>query len=232
MIEIVLLALGSAVFPALLGCVAILISRPHPRRSLLAFYLGGLITSLTCGAIVLALFSKGKSVAGNTTSTPHPGYSIFAGVLALVAAWLMTTPRGRAFLGRLRDRRAHPRARPKKEGPSWIDRRLDRASGPLAFAVGAVINLPGPFYLLALGDIATGDYGTGAQIILVLLFNAIMLLLLEVPLAGYVMQPEATAAWVAQLAQWLKANGLRVLGAVVGLSGVGLLVQGSVTLVS
>ena len=36
--EIILLALGSAVFPALLACVAILISRPEPRRLLLAFY--------------------------------------------------------------------------------------------------------------------------------------------------------------------------------------------------
>ena len=56
--------------------------------------------------------------------------------------------------------------------------------------VGAAINLPGPFYLLALGDIATGGYSTAEQLGLIVLFNAIMFLLVEVPLTGYLVQPE------------------------------------------
>jgi hypothetical protein len=43
-----------------------------------------------------------------------------------------------------------------------------------------VINLPGPFYVLALGKIAHGSYSTVQQVGLILLFNAIMFLLLEV----------------------------------------------------
>jgi hypothetical protein len=49
--------------------------------------------------------------------------------------------------------------------------------------VGVVINLPGPFYLLALGKIAHGGYSTLVQVLLILLFNAIMFLLLEVRLS-------------------------------------------------
>ena len=77
--EIILLALGSAVFPALLACVAILISRPEPRRLLLAFYVGGLGISVACGLIGVKLFHDGKKVAGNTASAPHPAYSIAGG---------------------------------------------------------------------------------------------------------------------------------------------------------
>ena len=92
--------------------------------------------------------------------------------------------------------------------------------------VGAAINLPGPFYLLALGDIATGDYSTAEQIGLVVLFNAIMFLLVEVPLVGYLVRPEQTAERVASFSSWLNANGLRVMGWLVGVVGVGLIVQG------
>ena len=62
--EIILLALGSAVFPALLACVAILISRPEPRRLLLAFWVGGMGVSVICGLIAVKLFHDGKKVAG------------------------------------------------------------------------------------------------------------------------------------------------------------------------
>ncbi len=92
--------------------------------------------------------------------------------------------------------------------------------------VGAVINLPGPFYLLALGDIATGNYTTAEQLGLVVLFNAIMFVLVEVPLIGCLVRPEKTAERVASFATWLNANGLRIMGWLVGAVGVGLIVQG------
>ena len=48
----------------------------------------------------------------------------------------------------------------------------------MAFAVGAAINLPGPFYVLARGEIANGPYDDLASLGLMLLFNAIMFTLL------------------------------------------------------
>ena len=61
----------------------------------------------------------------------------------------------------------------------------------VAFVVGAAINLPGPFYVLALGEIANGPYDSLASLGLILLFNAIMFTLLEVPLIGYLVRPSA-----------------------------------------
>ena len=222
--QIVLLAFAAAVFPMLIACVAVMISRPEPRGLLLAFYLGGLISSLTSGVVVLAYFNDGNALLGSTSSAPSPGTSITAGLVSLVLAWLMASRRGRALLDRWRSR--HPPRHDKKQGPSWAERHLDRANARVAFVVGAVINLPGPFYLLALGDIATGDYSTAEQLSLIVLFNAIMFLPVEVPLIGYLVRPEKTAEQVASFATWLNANGLRIMGWLVGAVGVGLIVQG------
>ena len=219
--HIVLLAFAAAVFPTLIACVAIIISRPAPRRLLTAFYAGGLTASLISGTVVLAAFDHGDKVLGNTTSTPHPGASIAAGVGSLLLARLMTSRRGAALLDRWRSRR--PR---EHEGPSWAERHLDRANARVTFAVGAAINLPGPFYLLALGDIASGGYSTAQKLSLIVLFNAIMFLLVEVPLVGYLLRPEETARRVTSLANWLNANGLRVIGWLVAAVGISLIVQG------
>jgi hypothetical protein len=225
MAHIVLLALAAAVFPTLIACVAIMISRPEPRRLLVAFYAGGLIVSVFAGIVVLNAFKRGGSVVGNSSSSPSPGTSIAAGLLALVLGWLMASDRGRALLTRWRGR--HPRRRERTaDGPSWAERHLDHANAAVAFAIGATINLPGPFYVLALGDIAAGDYGRTEELGLILLFNAIMFVLIEVPLAGYLLRPERTAEKVAELALWLNRNGLRMMGALVALVGVSLVVQG------
>ena len=157
MAHIVLLALAAAVFPTLIACVAIMISRPEPRRLLLAFYAGGVLVSVTAGVVVLAVFEDGDAVLGNTSAHANPGTSIVLGLVSLLLAWLMSSRRGHARLQRLRDRRAPRRARADR-GPSWAERHLSRANAAVAFAVGAAINLPGPFYLLALGELATGGY--------------------------------------------------------------------------
>jgi hypothetical protein len=226
MASIILLAFGACVFPALLACVAIIISRPAPRALLLAFYAGGLLTSVSTGIAVLAAFTNGNEVLGNTSSSAHPTTSIVTGAVALVGAWVMASARGNAMLARWRSRHAHHRKRPHREGPSWAERTLGRASWKVAFLVGAIINLPGPFYLLALGEIARGGYSVVGQVALILLFNAIMFLLLEVPLIGYLVAPETTAARVAAMSRWLNANGLRIMGWLVGLAGASLVVQG------
>ncbi len=227
MAEIVLLAFGAAVFPLLLACVAILISRPEPRRLLLAFYMGGMIVSVTCGILIVRLFQHGDEVVGSTASNPHPVLSVAGGVFGLLLAWLLASNRGRQVLDDWRRRHPTRRAKRKtKDGPSWVERQLNGASVTVAFAVGMTINLPGPLYLLALGDIATGGYSSGQKLLLIMVFNAIMFLMLEVPLIGYLVSPRATTKQVATFATWLNANGLRIVGWLVGVFSLSLLAQG------
>jgi uncharacterized protein (TIGR03382 family) len=220
----VVLALGAAFFPALLACVAILISRPEPHRLIFGFYLGGLLTSLATGLVVLKIFQDGGAIAGSDAGGPDPGVSIVFGLVGLGFSWLLVARRGRQLLDDWRAR--HPR-KPKapREGPSWVERRLDGASVRIAFLVGAAINLPGPFYLLALGDMASGPTPL-EQIALVLLFNLIMFALLEIPLVGYLVDPGWTERAVAGTGAWLTANRLRILGALIGVFSLGFVVGG------
>src|SRR4051794_41771298 len=104
MAHIVLLALAAAVFPTLIACVAIMISRPEPRRLLLAFYTGGVLASVGAGIVVLNAFNRGDSVIGNSSSNPNPVTSIVAGLLAPPPGWLLVSPRGPGP--------PHPRRRP------------------------------------------------------------------------------------------------------------------------
>ena len=79
--------------------------------------------------------------------------------------------------------------------------------------------MSGGVFTMTLGDLMV-------LIALILLFNAIMFLLLEVPLVGYLVQPEATAVRGAAVSRWLNANGLRITGWLVGVFGASLLGQG------
>ena len=51
------------------------------------------------------------------------------------------------------------------------------------------------------------NIGTTLTVVAVLAFNAIMLLLLELPLIGYVTRPEWTAATVERFSNWLTRRG-------------------------
>ncbi len=198
--KIVVLALGAAFFPALLACVAILVSRPEPHQ-------------------------EGRDPR-HRYGRPHGNVSIVVGLVGLFFAWLLASRRGRGLLEAWRSR--HPRKRPPKpkaEGPSWVERRLDGATVAITFAVGAAINLPGPFYLVALGDIAGGPSPL-EQVALILLFNAIMFLLLEIPLVGYLIDPGWTERSVAATRAWLTVNRLRILGTFLAAISLGLIFQG------
>ena len=101
----------------------------------------------------------------------------------------------------------------------------------MAFGLGILIDLPS----------ASGTWPrsrtspkrvtpTGADIALVLLFNAIMFVLVEVPLAFYVLAPERAAAAAARFDQWSRSH-MRQIGAMVAtVIGTYLLINGIVGL--
>ncbi len=216
----------SAVFPALLAAVSVILTRDRPAPLLLAFYVGGLVTSVTIGILLLKLVGPDVSKLGNRSDSVSPAVAIAGGVVAFMLAWLLGSSRGRALIESWRERRAIKHPKKEKSGSPWMVRVLDRGSVKLAFLGGAILNLPGPFYLLSLGDIATGHYSTPQQILLVVLFNLIMFTLIEVPLVGYVIDPQKTELKVNAVASWLKRNGMRIIAAFCFFWGVSELVAG------
>jgi hypothetical protein len=175
-VHILALACLAALFPLMLAAVVVMLTRQRPKRLLLSFLIGGWAMSVTTGLLVLHAFGGSDPKVLGSSDAVHPGAYLLGGVLCLGVAYLMGTDRGAA----LRARRAAKRpAATAKEGPSRAERALGGDRAALAFAVGAMINVPGIYYLSALHDMATGGYSNAEQITLIVLFNLVMFALVE-----------------------------------------------------
>jgi Sap, sulfolipid-1-addressing protein len=206
--------------------VVLIMRRPDPRRMLLTYYAGGMVASLMAAFLVIEAFNGGHSV-GASDSTVSPSVDLAIGLLALGLFWVLVTGRDR----RLRERRARKKeTRPPEDAGQepWSRRVLERDSLGLTFAVALVLNLPGAMYLVALKDIAQSPAGTGKTILWVVLYNLIMFILAEVPIAGYLFAPDRTRERVEAFNGWLGGHGRQIAIALCGMAGAVLVVRGLV----
>jgi Sap, sulfolipid-1-addressing protein len=220
---IFLLALAAAVYPQLLAAVVVILTRSNPKPLLWACYLGSVVVSVSASIVILAIFRSRGSIAGTTSHRLGPATYVVAGAIALAVAIFVATPRGRELVGRdLVAFRTTPvaRMRSKAEGA------LREGSLAVAAVVGAVLAIPGPFDLIALGRLASGNYGAVAVGAIIVAFTLIKFVLIEAPIVSYTIDPDGTAAKVDRFSNWMQGNKLAVVAAVVGLIGVGLITRG------
>jgi hypothetical protein len=185
--DVFFLAFLAALYPTLLAATTVMLMLPHPKRLLLGYLLGAAMTSVTLGlVIVFALQDTG--VASAAQHQLSPGADLALGALALVVALVLGTGRDR----RLVERRQARKAAKKPDGPPRWQQALGRGSARTTFVVGAVLTLPGATYLTALHRIADQDLAAPTTVAVVLAFNLIMLMLLELPLLAYTIAPEWT----------------------------------------
>ncbi|MGA8746949.1 MAG: GAP family protein [Solirubrobacterales bacterium] len=220
MINVLVLAIISAISPAILAVVIVVLSRPNPRRLLLAYLLGGMLASVAIGIAIVSTLNESKLLAGPSPAA-DPIVNFTVGALALIVAYALATDRDAPLEQRRRQRRA---SRPPRD--PWSERVLNRGNVPIAFAVGITLNLPGAFYLVALKDIAESQNGIGTQVFAILVFNLIMFVLAEVPLLGYSFAPAPTRARVEQLNAWMAHHARQIVVAVATLAGLYLIGRG------
>lgn len=220
MINVLILAVASAVSPAILAVVIVVLHRPRPQRLLAAYLFGGMLTSILVGiAIVTSL--NGLDVLSGPSPAADPVVNFAVGLLALTVAYVLATDRDARLEERRRERRAD---RPTRD--PWSERVLSRGTAPIAFAVGVALNLPGAFYLVALKDIAQGQQGTGRQLGAVVIFNLIMFVLAELPLLGYSFAPEKTQDRVERLNAYLSRHARQIVIVVATTIGLYLVARG------
>lgn len=223
MLHILALACLAALFPLMLAAVVVMLTRPRPARLMLSFLIGGWAMSVTAGLLVLHAFQGSDPKVLGSSDSVHPGAYLLGGVLCLAVAYLMGTERGAALRARRAAKRPAPAA---KAGPSRAERALGGDRATLAFAVGAVINVPGIYYLSALHDIATGDYSNTEQIALIVLFNLVMFALVEIPLVSFAIAPQTTAARVRRFQDLLANNAARIVAVLALAFGLALMAKG------
>lgn len=227
------LALAAAVYPQLLAVVVVILTRERPKLLLWSCYLAGICVSIAASVSILAVFRSRGTVAGTSSSRLGPSAYLIVGGLALLLAVFAATRRGRELLGADRPRL---RLRRRNDGPrssvtssrvrSRAEQALREGSRPIAAAVGAILGVPGPFDLLALGHLARTNYTRVVMIAAIVGFNLIKFVLIEVPLVSYAVRPERTAMEVERLAAWMKAHKLEVVASVVGVISVVLIGKG------
>jgi Sap-like sulfolipid-1-addressing protein len=200
--DVFFLAFLAALYPTLLAATTVMLLLPHPKRLLLGYLLGAAMTSVTLGlVIVFALRHSG--LVETTQTTLGPGADIVLGCLALVIAFVLRSGRDQKLVERRRERKA---AKGPSAPPRW-QQALGRGSARTTFVVGALLTLPGATYLTALHRIADENLADPATVAVVLAFNLIMLMLLEVPLLAYTFAPEWTPKAVERFKQKLRERG-------------------------
>ena len=219
LLEILLLAFASALWPLLMAVVVVALRSPRPEPLLLAFFAGGMLTTVTIGLAIVYSIKHSNFVEG-PHPTADPVVYITAGCIAVIAGLVAT---------RLGRRRTPKEAPPKKpSGSGWSERMLTHGTA-VAFLGGVVVNIvPGVFPFVALKDIAQLDYGVAATVALVVGFYLVMFVLIEAPLVGYLFAPTRTQAAAESFNAWLSAHGREVAIGVVEVIGVYLIVRGIV----
>ncbi|HTT94376.1 MAG TPA: GAP family protein [Solirubrobacterales bacterium] len=201
MLDIFLLSLVAAANAGLLAAVTVMLFLPDPKRLLLGYLAGGLLVSLTIGFLIVFVVDD-PSVTESAREAVSPSIDVALGLIALLVAYVLGAGHDR----RVRERRQAQRPAVEK-GPSRVEQLLGRGSARVTFALGVVLTLPGVAYLAALRELKDGGYGVGIEILVILGFNLMLLILLEVPLAGYLVAPERTVVEVQRFRAWLTHHG-------------------------
>ncbi len=119
---IVLLAFTSALNPTLIAVTTVMLLLPSPKRLMLGYLLGAMMTSVTLGVVIVSALEGTESVKA-TQHTVSPAVDIALGLIAIAVAVVLANARTERVLERRKDRKAE---RPKKP-PRW-QRALDRGS--------------------------------------------------------------------------------------------------------
>jgi hypothetical protein len=218
--QVLVFSLTAMANPSLLAAATVLLILPNPKKLMLGYLAGALMTSVTLGLVIV--FALQDSGAVNTAKrTINPVLDIAAGAILLVISIVIGTGR--------RPRRKPKEPKADKAPPRW-KQELSKGSPRVTFVVGALLTLPGFSYLGALTGIVKLNYSTVATVLLVLMVNVIMLALIEVPLITFALAPEwtpraieRTKAWFTRNAHTIGVRGTAILGTL-------LIVRGIITL--
>jgi hypothetical protein len=225
--DVFFLAFLAALYPTLLAATTVMLMLPHPKRLLIGYLLGAAMTSVTLGLLIVFTL-RHSGLAHTTQTTLGPGADIVLGLLALTIALVLGTGRDQRVVERRRERKA---AKGSTGPPRW-QQALGRGSARTTFVVGALLTLPGATYITALYRIADENLADPVTVAVVLAFNLIMLMLLEVPLLAYVFAPQWTPEAIGRFKRKLRERG-RIWGVRVAAAlGLLMIARGVITLLT
>lgn len=194
------LAVASMFWPFLLVVVVIALQSERPLRVLLAFYVGGYVTSALIGALLVFGLEASPLMTGSALPSA-PWFDATLGLLAVaVAIGCRTTHRRR-------QQRSSTETSDKHSRSHQLIQRLVSKGGPIVVLAGAIACIvPSPLVVLAMADIAQLGYPTSTILIVIAVFFLITFAFIEVPIGAFLLAPNATRRASLTITAWLDHN--------------------------
>jgi threonine/homoserine/homoserine lactone efflux protein len=213
----------AAISPTALLVMAVFLSSAEPRRNALMYAAGA--AAMTVTAAVAALFAL-RALTLNLPARHDPRYDLrlALGVLALAAAVLVSWRR------RPGPKAAAVAAAEAKAGRNLVSRLTAQPSPRTAFTAGLVLFAPSITFLAAVQVIATSDTRPLVTLVGLLIVIVVCLVLVWLPLLGYLAAPAATTDTLNRCNGWLRAHGWEVTVWALVIGGVALVVNGALGL--
>jgi hypothetical protein len=225
--SVLVFALTAALNPTLIAASTLMMLLDHPVRLMLGYLLGAFLTSVTLG-ILIVYELKNSGLVSSTKHSLGPGATTAIGVLFLVLAMMLGTGRDQRVVERRRERKA---AKPDK-GPSLMQRELGKGSARVTFVVGALLTLPGASYIAGLTTLTKQHYSVAGNVATIILFNIIMLALLEIPLLCFAFAPDWTPRAIDRAKAWVGRHWRRFFTRFFAVIGVLMVIKGLLQLLS
>lgn len=239
---VLFMAFGAALDPMRLGIAVLLISRPRPVLTLLAFWLGGMATGLVGALVVLLLLREAAAPLSQHLAAMASGgwvgpLQIAGGVLALLIGAKL------AMNVAARQRAPVPVPVPVNDLPTLTpepatQKALARISGRLrtaleggnlwvAFVVGLGSATPPIETLVLFTAILASGAAIEVQLGAALVFTVVAFAVIEIPLLTYLVRPAKTQAVMEQLQLWIRARRSQIIAGFLLVTGAALVAAGT-----
>jgi hypothetical protein len=226
---VVVLAFTAAFNPTELAATTVMLLLPRPDRLMFGYWVGAMLTGIASG-LVIVFALKGTGAEHTTRHTIGPVAWLVVAALLVVAAFAL----GRGEDRRLRERRAARRETnggSERKTPRW-QQVLQEGNPWHTFAVGILLSFPGVSYLAALDRIIHLHYSTLGTVLVLIGFNLVQNLLIEIPMLAFRIWPQETPAAIDNAKAWASRNGREYGAWTLGLLGVALAIPSVIGLLS
>jgi Sap, sulfolipid-1-addressing protein len=221
--EVVAWAFLAALNPTLLAATTVMLLLERPLRLMLGYWLGAMFVSVTLGLIIVFAL-EGSSTVRTTKNTLSPIADFVLAAICLVLAGVLASGRHRAVEERRQSRRAKRGG--EKKTPKW-QQQLSKGSTRTTFVIGVALSLPGASYLAGLNNIHKLHYSSAVTVLLVIGFNLVQLLLIEIPMVAFKVAPAQTPVAIERVKEWAHTHwraaavwGLLLIGVALAVKGI------------
>src|SRR5262249_37415216 len=187
--------------PTLLTATTVMLLLPNPKKLMLGYLTGAFTTGMVVGFAIVEWMSNSGALS-DTKSTVAPGIDFALGGILLVAAYVVHS----GYVARRNARREANRGAKPKKTPRW-QQALSGGSARTTFVIGLLLSFPGASYLTSLTELAKQNLGTTEVVLTLLAVQAVMLMLLEIPLICFAVAPEWTPLAIGRFKAWIATHG-------------------------